>query len=302
MATQLHQTTEFCTAQTLVDLVDADCAAMGARENAEDIPWTEDTSDHAIVAATIGAFRIASWNVASDAWAAYFRPAIDPATGEDMSQRLSRQPFATPSEARHMTQARRILQMVTDGVIVCLQEASSQLVDFIGAASVALNIPTPVMIITNRSESGADDFHVTIWDPNLYEISLEVDHHPPSCDMVHGNSIVVLKAVAAGGSSISFANVHVDFKGNEKLADRAISLVDQLGHDVYFVGDFNVSCRSATVNLRADHITAHYSGRRFSFAVPSPGSAITGVNAFRNTGSTALMLDRLDHIMRVAYI
>jgi endonuclease/exonuclease/phosphatase family metal-dependent hydrolase len=301
MATQPSQTV-FCTASALVALVDADCAAMGTRENAEDIPWMEETSDHAIVTATIGALRFASWNVASDAWAEYFRPAIDPVTGEDMSQRLSRQPFATPSEARHMTQARRILQMVDDGFVVCLQEASSQLVDLVGAASAALKIPTPAMIITNRSESGADDFHVTIWNPDLYGISQQFDHHPPSCDMVHGNSIVVLRAIATDGSSISFANVHVDFRGNEKLAATATYITNQIGHDVCFIGDFNVSCRAATVGLRADHITAHYTDGRFSFAAPSPGSAITGVNAFRNTGSTALMLDRLDHIMRVAYV
>jgi hypothetical protein len=301
MTTQ-YPPTDFRTAQEIVGLVDTECAAMGVIDTAKEIPWMEETSDHTIVTATVGAVRFASWNVASDAWADYFRPAIDPATSEDMSQRLSRQLFATPSEARHKTQARRILQLVNDGFVVCLQEASSQLVDFVGAASVALNIPTPGMVITNRSESGADDFHVTIWNPDLYGISQEFDYHPPSCDMVHGNSIAVLKATATDGSFVSFANVHVDFKGNEKLAAAAIYISNQVGHDVYFIGDFNVSCRSATVNLRADHITAHYASSRFSFAAPSPGAAVTGVNAFRNTGSTALMLDRLDHVMRVAHV
>lgn len=100
---------------------------------------------------------------------------------------------------------------------------------------------------------------------------------------------------------------HVDFGKNAEFSEVLKKEVKSTGVDLYVVGDFNASAQPKVVGL-GDHVIQCYTDKMFSFYSKNPKPS--HCKSFMRTidpkvpgcenGCADLMIDRIDHIMKVS--
>jgi hypothetical protein len=291
-------------ASDICRLVGADPSRAHVIEETAVFPWSDPHSDHLPVIAKPLGFSMVTYNVACPAWARYFRMDVDPVTHQDGSQWLFSKPFADTVDPPSLdSQAHRILALLRQHGLMCIQEASSKLIESLRRMNTpesAVYVHDMQIDIHNKSESGADCCLVTMWDPDMFEWlgSTLVDMRE---GIVAGNSVTVFRMRRIHAVTyFDLANVHVEFGQGAPFVKWLLDYTDKHG-ELLVAGDLNVSCLPQTIGrTTATHIMSVYSSDRIRF-YPSPDGTVpvSGVTAWRNVKSCSLMLDRPDHVMMV---
>ena len=244
---------------------------------------------------------VVTWNVFDYVYVNYMT------SEKEGGQGLHEHPFtkAEIQPARLREIARRVFTYITNGYIVCLQEASNELRDIIQE-----DVKFHEVFAMHRTRIDEEDSNqlLVIYAKQNYEILSEHVLWGPGVGKERFvTNYYTLQTRIGTPVKFNIANVHLSWRTNEMCRDQCkhTFINDATQLPAIVCGDFNATCRMPPGSqIQGDHILEVYDDPAFWFAVPAAPDGPTGgappythVNRAENVTGPDRQLDMFDHVM-----